>query len=105
MSKPPKGIVAAETQIALLKSRGMKPIPIRRWTRALRAAGVPVIHGPVSAVSEGNWAPAWVVETFELTWKLGHASMSPRRVVEVALVAIGPAGPESEGTGPGAEAR
>jgi len=30
--------------------------------RALRLAGVPLFHGPVSGTRCGNWAPRWFVE-------------------------------------------
>ena len=43
--------------IQSMERRGYARIPARRWTRALRRAGAPVVHGPVSATRTGNWTP------------------------------------------------
>ena len=57
-------VCQARVFIANMKDCGYVPIPHRRWTRTFKAAGVPVIHGPVDLNHTGNWAPREFVCAF-----------------------------------------
>jgi len=50
-------VCRARRFIRSMERRGFTRIPARRWTRALRKAGAPVVHGPVSVTRTGNWVP------------------------------------------------
>lgn len=55
----------ARASIASMEAQGYAPIPYRGWTRRFRAEGVHVVHGPVSLIRMGNWAPKPFVESLK----------------------------------------
>jgi hypothetical protein len=54
----------ARRDIERMKGFGYVPIPGRCLTRAFRAAGVPVFHGPTTLDQTGNWVPKWFWDVF-----------------------------------------
>jgi hypothetical protein len=58
-------LCAEKRQIAEMQALGYAPIPYRRWTRAFKKNGVPVVHGPITIYRTGNWAPKWFVDGFK----------------------------------------
>lgn len=50
-------VCRAKRFIQAMERRGFARVPARRWTRAFRRAGAPVVHGPVSVSKTGNWVP------------------------------------------------
>lgn len=56
----------------------MKRVKYRRAARAIRAAGLPIWNGRITANYDGNLAPAWVVEVADEAWRFVRAMELPR---------------------------
>ncbi len=54
----------AKRYIERMEGFGYVRVRARSLTRAFRAVGVPVIHGPVTLDLMGNWVPKWFWDVF-----------------------------------------
>lgn len=80
-----------------LMALGWRPVPVRRWRRAIRDAQLEHCLGPVSGVSTGMWVPAGWVTVFELVWRqrnlrnrlgLAKRKMTAQEAADVAVKLI-----------------
>ena len=59
-------ICHARMSVAHMERQEYARLPDRRWKRAFKKAGIPVVHGPISTNAQGNWAPKQAIDMLYL---------------------------------------
>jgi hypothetical protein len=63
--------------IGMMKAIGFAPIPARRWTRAFKKYGVPIVYGDVTLSRTGNWVSKAFLDGFIASRRLASFRQLP----------------------------